>query len=397
MTRKPAYVDTQNFGLDELFFADELVMTKPFPVHRHSFCELHLFFKGHGTEIINGIPYQITEGTMSLKMPWQTHEILPDEQLPLHISKCSFRLSLLETGGLMERISAPLAQNYSRCPVAKLSQEETLQAKNDIKEIMEEQRSFRPLKNEIMASLTSHLLILFLRKAEERQQQEKTANDILRIMNLCYRDSSFTCAKAAETVHYSESQAARLLDDAFGMTFGELMREIRIRNACELLKATELPIESIASASGYSSRAGFYAAFLEDRGITPAEYRKRTDSTMSGERLQVLSSSLIYAKLIYYLHCHYNEDVALEIAAERFHYSSDYIQRILKEQGTSFSKLLEEIRIYHARRLLLETNLPQDAVSRESGFASPETFYRAFRRQIGCSPAEYRHDGMKEN
>lgn len=41
MARKPAYVDTQNFGLDDLFYVDELTMTKPFPLHRHSFAELH--------------------------------------------------------------------------------------------------------------------------------------------------------------------------------------------------------------------------------------------------------------------------------------------------------------------------------------------------------------------
>lgn len=35
MACKSAYVDTQNFGLDDLFFVDELTMKKHFPLHRY--------------------------------------------------------------------------------------------------------------------------------------------------------------------------------------------------------------------------------------------------------------------------------------------------------------------------------------------------------------------------
>ena len=396
MSRKPAYVDTQNFGLDDLFFADELIMTKPFPLHRHSFCELHLFRGGQGAEIIDGISYPVREGTMSLKMPWHVHELRPEPSSPLLISKCGFRLSILEKGGLMESVSAPLARSYLRSPVAKLTSLETNRAAASIAEMMEEQRGFYPLKEEVMAAIMSRLLILFLRKAEENAGEEKTSHDLLRLMNLRYREPELTCAKVAEAVHYSESQAGRLLEEAFGMSFGELLREIRIRNACGLLKNTDLPIESVALASGYTSRAGFYSAFTTDRGITPKEYRKRYSGVDGSESPRVLSSSLLYAKLVYYLHSHYTEEMTLEIASARFRYPEEHLKRVLKEQGTTFPKLLEEIRIYHARQLLLGTELNQEAIAREVGFSSPETFYRAFSRQIGCTPAEYRRSEMKE-
>ena len=392
--RKPAYIDTQNFGLDELFFADEIRMTKPFPIHRHSFCEVHFIVNGLGSEIINGVEYPLSRGALSLKMPWHVHELRPDSNAPLEFLKCSFRMSLLENGGLMENIGDVLAQGYDRCPMAQVPLEDIDAVSSLFHRLIKEQQANLPLCEEQMATLTTQILIRFLRSsAAAGVASNNTAHDLLRLMNLRYRDPELTCAKLAESVHYSESQVARILKEAFGLTFGELLREIRIRNACELLKTTDYPAESIAVYVGYGSRDGFYAAFLDDRGLPPAEYRKRYGNS-AADGARVLSSSKIYAKMVYYLHSHYTEDITLANAAERFQYSQSHLRRILSEQGTSFTQLLEEIRIYHARQLLLESTLSHEAVARETGFTSPETFYRAFKRQTGKTPSEFRRGGI---
>lgn len=392
MARKPAYVDTQNFGLDDLFYVDELTMTKPFPLHRHSFAELHYIRGGQGKEIINGVSYSLTQGSMSLKMPWHSHELIPDEQCPLEISKCSFRMSTLENNGLLQSISAALAQRYDFCPKVQLSSQYQEQAEGIFSQMVEECRCVNSLKEEAMAALFLQLLILFIRNMDKDSSTLPacTANEILQLMNLRYREPDLTCQKIAQAVHYSESQVARLLEGQFGLTFGELLREIRIRSACGLLKTTDYPVESIGRWAGYTSRDGFYTAFLADKGITPAEYRNRYSVFRERENIRILSSAQLYAKIIYYLHRHYAQPVTLADAAARFHYSESYLKRILKEQGTSFPKLLEEIRIYHARQLLLESDQTVEAVAMNVGFSSPETFYRGFRKETGLTPAEFR-------
>lgn len=259
-------------------------------------------------------------------------------------------------------------------------------------------RGVNPLKEEQMAALILQLLILFIRNVDREPGVLPgcTANDVLRLMNLRYREPDLTCQKIARAVHYSESQVARMLEGQFGLTFGELLREIRIRNACGLLKTTNYPVESIGRWAGYTSRDGFYTAFVADKGITPAEYRNRYSAFRNGESVKVLSSAQLYAKIVYYFHRHHDEPVTLADAASRFLYSESYLKRILKEQGTSFSKLLEEIRVYHARQLLLESDQTVEAVARNTGFSSPETFYRAFRRETGFSPAEFRHSFVSD-
>lgn len=386
---RPAYVDTQNFGLDDLFFVDELIMTRPFPSHRHSFAELHYIRGGSGTEVINGIAYPLSSGSMSLKMPWHIHELWPCENDPLQISKCSFRMNTLEEGGLLQSISAVLAQGYDACPISAVPEQDRPGTERTFSLLMEE-RHTRPLKEERTAALMLQLLICFLRNRPQTAEAAGcTAHDILRLMNLRYREPDLTCAQIAQAVHYSEGQVSRLLTDQYGLAFGELLREIRIRNACGLLKTTTYPAETIGRWVGYSSRDGFYSAFMADQGLTPAEYREKYGAFFNGGTVKVLSSAQMYAKLVYYLHRHYAEPVTQALAAEHFRVQERYLARVLKEQGTTFARLLEEIRVYHARQLITQSDRTAAAIAPAVGFSSPETFYRAFKRQTGMTPMEY--------
>lgn len=57
--------------------------------------------------------------------------------------------------------------------------------------------------------------------------------------------------------------------------------------------------------------------------------------------------------------------------------------------------LLRQMRIHHACRMLLTA--PErtiESVARASGFTGSRDFYRAFRRQTGLTPAEYREHAV---
>ena len=387
---RPAYVDTQNFSLDELFFADVLTMTKPFPVHRHSFAELHYICGGAGVEVINGVTYPLGPGSMSLKMPWHIHELRPDAERPLQIRKCSFRMSALEEGGLLQSVGTVLAQGYAACPMAAVPEIERSAVEHAFAGLLEEQCAARPLREERMAAEVLRLLICFLRcRPQTEEASVCTAHDILRMMHLRYREPELTCAAIAKAVHYSEAQVSRMLTEQYGLAFGELLREIRIRNAGGLLKTTAYPVEVIGQWVGYASRDGFYRAFQEQQGMTPAEYRARYGVQTNGGAAKALSGAQLYAKLVYYLHRHYAEPLTAAQAAGYFGTGERILARSLKEQGTTFAKLLEEVRIYHARQLLAQPEQTPVAAAQAAGFASPETFYRAFRRQTGQTPMEY--------
>lgn len=78
-------------------------------------------------------------------------------------------------------------------------------------------------------------------------------------------------------------------------------------------------------------------------------------------------------------------DVARELAM-----STRAMQRMLRDNGTSFRQLLDEVRNEHARGYLTATAFSDGEVSFLLGFEDPNSFYRAFRSWNGMSPSEYR-------
>lgn len=61
--------------------------------------------------------------------------------------------------------------------------------------------------------------------------------------------------------------------------------------------------------------------------------------------------------------------------------------------GRPASSLLQDRRIFEARRLLAETAMPVRAVAESLGFASAAYFTRAFQHQTGKSPTAFRRGG----
>ena len=86
-----------------------------------------------------------------------------------------------------------------------------------------------------------------------------------------------------------------------------------------------------------------------------------------------------------------NPNFTLEIAAKELqvtkHLLSQYINEAL---GKSFSNLIKEYRIEKAKQLLeTETNYTIECLGYDSGFSSKSTFFTAFKKITGLTPAEY--------
>jgi AraC-like DNA-binding protein len=66
------------------------------------------------------------------------------------------------------------------------------------------------------------------------------------------------------------------------------------------------------------------------------------------------------------------------------------LSRHLQEEGTSLSRIVEQVRIEHAERLLLGSRKPVQEVARQVGFMDASSFSRAFRRATGLTPMALR-------
>jgi transcriptional regulator GlxA family with amidase domain len=68
----------------------------------------------------------------------------------------------------------------------------------------------------------------------------------------------------------------------------------------------------------------------------------------------------------------------------------NFARCFLRETGTTPARYLELVRIEHAVQALEETKKALGVIALESGFASTEQLRRAFQRNFGISPIEYR-------
>jgi AraC-like DNA-binding protein len=70
--------------------------------------------------------------------------------------------------------------------------------------------------------------------------------------------------------------------------------------------------------------------------------------------------------------------------------STRTLQRLLRDHGTSFREVLDQVRNDHARGYLTSTSFSDSEISFLLGFEDPNSFYRAFRAWNGMSPSEFR-------
>jgi transcriptional regulator GlxA family with amidase domain len=84
-------------------------------------------------------------------------------------------------------------------------------------------------------------------------------------------------------------------------------------------------------------------------------------------------------------------DLSVAALAERAHMSErNFARAFRRELGLTPAAYVEVARIEAARMSLESTGAPVEVVAREAGFGTVETMRRAFHRRLGVGPAEYR-------
>lgn len=95
-----------------------------------------------------------------------------------------------------------------------------------------------------------------------------------------------------------------------------------------------------------------------------------------------------------YIAQHYsNRELGIELLCQKFGYSASYLSHLYKqEQGENLVDEITRIRVQAAKRLLRDTSDTITAIALSVGYNSAWTLTRAFRRQDGISPTQYRRE-----
>ena len=110
----------------------------------------------------------------------------------------------------------------------------------------------------------------------------------------------------------------------------------------------------------------------------------RTEQHLS-DRMKILASA------IHYIRSNLNTSIKVADIAKSVTISPRQLERVFSEEcGMSPIEYLTELRLKHARTILMNTQRPIRIVAEESGFEDPSYFARVYKKRFHLSPSQTR-------
>ncbi|MBG8553440.1 helix-turn-helix domain-containing protein [Hymenobacter guriensis] len=114
-----------------------------------------------------------------------------------------------------------------------------------------------------------------------------------------------------------------------------------------------------------------------------------SDSSFTNDRLHYNSRRI--EKVFEYMNAHYSRPVTLAEVAKVANMPEVSFSRFIKKRtGTTFIDSLNEIRLGHASRMLIDTTHSVAEVAYKCGFNNISNFNRIFKKRKNCTPKEFR-------
>lgn len=99
---------------------------------------------------------------------------------------------------------------------------------------------------------------------------------LLEITNYIYANyKNVTLEDLSEKFFLSKPYLSKYIKEKSGMTFGDILKEIRMKKARAMLKSSSATVESIAESVGYQNVEHFNRTFKKLYNITPVQYRNK--------------------------------------------------------------------------------------------------------------------------
>jgi len=92
-----------------------------------------------------------------------------------------------------------------------------------------------------------------------------------------------------------------------------------------------------------------------------------------------------------YIKIHYKEDVNLNLIANVFFISPNYLSSLFNEKNhISFSNYVQNLRIEEAKKILKTTKMKVNDIGKKVGYKNNSYFVNLFTKSVGVTPNEYR-------
>lgn len=108
---------------------------------------------------------------------------------------------------------------------------------------------------------------------ENKRSVDHRTEEILDFIDRNYRNSRFYMQDIADHFSLSPKTIGQMVKNITGMRYSNYIGKLRIDYAEKLLRETNIPINDVASSSGFDSSNAFYKAFKKAYYVSPSQYR----------------------------------------------------------------------------------------------------------------------------
>ncbi|MFT3867663.1 MAG: GlxA family transcriptional regulator [Nibricoccus sp.] len=135
-----------------------------------------------------------------------------------------------------------------------------------------------------LAMRVAKRMVLFLRRSGHQaqfssalrfQEQESPGLRDLSTFVREHLDEQLPVERLATQVGMSVRTLSRWCRKQYKESPAELVRRLRMAEARRLLEETTLPLKDVTARTGLGDQSTLWRAFMQDMGVTPAEYRQR--------------------------------------------------------------------------------------------------------------------------
>lgn len=184
---------------------------------------------------------------------------------------------------------------------------------------------------------------------------------------------------------------ALYLGDARGLDLPDRPLHLRLRDAASQGEVSQMVDEiqrELDSAKPFAERAvklqlGLLAVWLERHSVENTDDFRLAGPQNANERLVARYTALLERE--------FGSALNVTDYATALGVTATHLTRACRAScGRTAMALLQERRLFEARKLLAETRIPVQDIARNLGFSTPGYFARAFAQQVGQPPSIYR-------
>lgn len=284
------FSDLENMHKKNDVFFLQVFNDCPVAMKSHNFYEVFFVLSGSCSIYVGDEKFTINENEFFFIAPYVKNcpENEGDSILlsflirPSTFEKTFFNL-LIQNNLLSEFFSKTLQFGKSRMNYLHFGIDNPAEIKTLLKLLLTEIHRPSAYSNEICINLMSIIFSVILRDYEKRiniLEIEKSSisenanfNLILKYIEQNY--STVSLKKLSEIFNYEKAYLGKLIKKNTGFNFSELITNIRLRNACLLLKNKNFAVSDVSEIVGFNSPDYFSKTFKKTYGCTPRKYAEK--------------------------------------------------------------------------------------------------------------------------